>query len=96
MSEPPSVQVETRGCGFHSKPATNSRRKLPLIPRQSCHLFHRKAATPPGAWSGDDAGRTPRYAAPFSTSEGGADACTEVSHASSVRGVASQMGPGPE
>jgi hypothetical protein len=39
---------------------------------------------PHGTWSGDDAGRTPRYPASFSTSEGGADACTEVSHASSL------------
>src|SRR5215831_17536934 len=82
-------------CWFHTNAATDSIAKLPLIPGQSCHRFHGKAA-PHGAWSGDDAGRTPRYPASFSTSEGGADACTEVSHASSLRGVASQMGPGPE
>src|SRR5262245_58077772 len=32
-------------CVFHGKVATDSRRSLPLIPRQSCHPFHTKAAT---------------------------------------------------
>jgi len=32
-------------CVFHAKTATDSRRILPPIPRQSCHLFHTNAAT---------------------------------------------------
>ena len=36
----------------------------------------------------------PSVSCPFLSQEGGTDACTEVSHASSVRGVASQMGQG--
>ena len=32
-------------CVFQTNPATDSIAKLPPIPRQSCHLFHGKAAT---------------------------------------------------
>jgi hypothetical protein len=32
------------GCIFHGKVATDSTRKLPLIPRQSCRQFHAKVA----------------------------------------------------
>src|SRR4029453_9957286 len=38
-------------------------------------------------------GKPYRYLALFSHREGGADACTEGSHASSPRGVAAQVGP---
>src|SRR5215510_4749824 len=57
------------------------------MPRESC--------PPHGVWSGDDAGRTPRYPGPCSPSEGGADACTEGREAARVRGGASHLGPGP-
>src|SRR5947209_5355373 len=74
--------------------------KLPLIPGQTCHAFHTKVASnstaklpPPGRGLEPTATRsiTHRYPAPFSYDEGGADACTEVSHASSERSTPSEM-----
>jgi len=55
---PMRIPRQTCHC-FHSKAATRSTRKLPLIPWQSCHRFHAKVATdstgslPPlkGSWS---------------------------------------------
>jgi hypothetical protein len=32
-------------CVFQMKAATDSRRKLPLVPRESCHPFQSKSAT---------------------------------------------------
>src|SRR5712691_4661035 len=77
------------GCVFHGKAATDSIASLPPIPGESCH---------PSCGCGPpcDAGGTYRYPALFSHREGGADACTEVSHASSPHSVAAQMGPGAE
>jgi hypothetical protein len=78
-------------CVFHGKAATDSRGSLPLIPRQSCRRFHGKAAAdsrgrlPPLRWLRHPVRRwgTHQYPALFSHREGGADACTEGSHASS-------------
>jgi ATP-dependent helicase IRC3 len=56
------------------------------------------AKLPPllGLWHPVRRWGTHRYLALFSPREGGADACTEVSHASSLRSVTAHMGPGAE
>ena len=39
------INIGGVGCVFQSKVATDSRRKLPPIPREGCHPFQSKAAT---------------------------------------------------
>jgi hypothetical protein len=59
------------------------------MPREGCHLAPRFGVP-------CDAGRPHRYPALFSRTEGGADACTEMSQASSTRRVTTAMGPGAQ
>ena len=80
-------------CGY-AIPRAYSTAKLPLIPRQSCHRFHGKVATPSRVDS--DADITHRYRESFSPYEGGSDAAKEVIDASSLRSSPLKMGPGSQ
>ena len=76
---PSRTQVVTFLCiGYASRPngqltaGAYSTSKLPLIPRQSCHRFHGKVATPSGVYDGADIIHW--YRESFSPDEGGSDA----------------------
>ena len=74
---------------FQTKAAADSTATLPPIPGEGCHPYREDSLRA-------TLGTPSRYPALFSHREGGADACTEVSHASSPRGGAASMGAGAQ